>query len=674
MIGTTLLKFLQGKLSGEHAFAYTAEITKFHRAKGSTDYQQAIKFIRDKLVEWNLEKIIVEKYQADGLMRYQTWTPPPAWESVRAELSLAYPEVRPICSFETQPLCLVFGSTSTPSQGLILDVVDIGDGATDQAYANREVYGKVVLTSGSSRTVFQKAVKKRGAIGVLTDYMPSQNSSIRRTPCDLPDAVNYASFPVTHEDMGKTAFGFSLSLRQAQEIRELLKNGPVKVKAEVEADLFAGDIQVLTGVIPGTDKEGEVLIIAHLCHPMPGANDNASGCGLAMELARTISRAITQGKLSRPKHSIRFMFVPEMYGTMAYLERHPGLSKRVKAAVNLDMVGEAPETMSVANLVSTPWSLPSVLNDVAEFYMNYVARSGDSFGRVKPGITWLYDVTGFSGGSDHYVLVDSSYGIPCVYLGHWPDRFYHTSMDTIQRVNKDELHRSGLVAGATILTFADPCPDNIRLMYSLVASGAGQRIAKCMDDAYLKALSNRNQDKTKYEETILDAYERGRILLEKELSAVDSVLRCVPKANAAESRKTAKQVKSGLKAIFKSSCERMRLISGLGESSHSARVLKQSDSFQNHVYSREFRGPLSLDHFYELIDEKRREHYHKRQRDDLSFHWRLVEIVNFIDGKRTSGRIASLVSSEYPGLVFDDLKEFIRDLETAGLISLVQEI
>lgn len=675
MIGTALLKLLESMLRGEHALAYTEEITRFHRAMGSSDYQEAIRFIRDKLVEWNLEKTAVERYPADGLTTYQTWTPPPAWEPVRAELSLVHPEDRHICSFETEPVCLVFGSTSTPSQGLILDVVDIGDGVGDQAYSGKEVYGKVVLTSGSSRNAFRFAVKKRGAIGVLTDYMPSQNPSIKRTPCDLPDAVSYASFPVTDEDIGKTAFGFSLSLRQAQEIRLLLKNGPVKIKAQVEADLFPGEIQVLTGIIPGTEKKGEVLIIAHLCHPKPGANDNASGCGLAMELARTISAAIDHGKLTRPKHSIRFMFVPEMYGTIAYLERHPSLSKKIKAAVNLDMVGEAREAMSVANLVSAPWSLPSALNDVAGFYMELVARRGESFGRAEKGIAWLYDITGFSGGSDHYILVDSSYGIPSVYIGHWPDRFYHTGMDTIQMVDKEELLRSGLVTAATVLTFADPCQGNIKLMYSLVASGAGQRIAKCMDEAGLKTLTYANQGKTEAEEAALTltAYERGRILLEKELAAVDSVLRCVPKANVAEARKIAKIIKGNLRTSFKTSYEKNRLITGIDESARHGQVLKKSDSFQNQVYSRVFRGPLSLDYFYGRIDEKRREHYHKRERDDPSFQWRLVEVINFMDGKRALGEIASLVSAEYPGLLLDDLKSFIKDLKAAGLISPVQE-
>ncbi|NLB73287.1 MAG: PqqD family protein, partial [Firmicutes bacterium] len=68
-----------------------------------------------------------------------------------------------------------------------------------------------------------------------------------------------------------------------------------------------------------------------------------------------------------------------------------------------------------------------------------------------------------------------------------------------------------------------------------------------------------------------------------------------------------------------------------------------------------------------------REHYHKREREDPGFQWRLAEVINFMDGKRTLGQIASLVSAEYPGLLIDDLRSFIKDLKTARLISLVQE-
>ena len=48
--------------------------------------------------------------------------------------------------------------------------------------------------------------------------------------------------------------------------------------------------------IAGKTKE-EVTVIAHICHPQPSANDNASGTGAAMEAARAIHRLIERKEL-----------------------------------------------------------------------------------------------------------------------------------------------------------------------------------------------------------------------------------------------------------------------------------------------------------------------------------------------------------------------------------------
>ena len=44
--------------------------------------------------------------------------------------------------------------------------------------------------------------------------------------------------------------------------------------------------------LPGT-LPGEVLVTGHLCHPQPGANDNASGAAAVLETARVPSRCAT---------------------------------------------------------------------------------------------------------------------------------------------------------------------------------------------------------------------------------------------------------------------------------------------------------------------------------------------------------------------------------------------
>jgi hypothetical protein len=55
-------------------------------------------------------------------------------------------------------------------------------------------------------------------------------------------------------------------------------------------------------------------------------------------------------------------------------------------------------------------------------------------------------VTPFSGGSDHMVFADPTVGIPCPMLIQWPDKFYHTSADTLDKVDPAMLRRAGILA------------------------------------------------------------------------------------------------------------------------------------------------------------------------------------------------------------------------------------
>ncbi|NLG80827.1 MAG: DUF4910 domain-containing protein [Firmicutes bacterium] len=676
MVGSKLVESLKREISGGRALVYASEIARFHRAKGSSDFSQAARYIRDKLASWGIERATVERYPIDGKKTYGTWTPPPAWEPVCATLSLVHPEDRLICDFETEPMCLVFGSTSTPPGGLVLEVVDIGDGRSDDVYVTHSVAGKLVLTSGTARAAFVNAVKKRGAVGVLTDHMVHEDPSIGRTRCDLPDAINYAGFPVKHEDMGKMAFGFSLSHRQAEELRSLLKKGPVQVRAVVEARLFPGEMHVVTGIVPGrSPQDGEVLIIAHLCHPKPGANDNASGCGLAMELARAISESIAEGRLERPRLGVRFMFVPEMYGTMAYLDRHPGWARKVRAGVNLDMVGESRETMSIANLVTTPWSLPSPLNDVAAFYMKAVAADGKMYEGSEAAESWHHNIAGFAGGSDHYILVDSSFKVPCVYLGHWPDRFYHSNMDTVERLDADELLRVGLVAGSTALTFAAGDLEAAEFMMNVADAGARQRVTKAASASCEAAVMC--PDPSKRPETARAFARRLDVLLDRDLAALDEVARLVPADDASRVREMARALKRGIRAAARTSRAKVNLFAGTADTgiqegptrARRREALGSSDEAgAGAVYTRLFRGPLDPAYLYDRVGERRREHYEGKQKDDPSFQLKLIEAVNYMDGRRTLGRIAALVATEFPGFTLDDLKGFVEDLEKAGLV------
>ena len=98
---------------------------------------------------------------------------------------------------------------------------------------------------------------------------------------------------------------FSITPRGSQLLRELLKKGPVKVRANVDSRYYAGVYPYVTGVIRGTDGANaeEVLSLGHLFEQ--GAHDNATGVASIIGAAETLNRLIQAGKLPRPKRTIR---------------------------------------------------------------------------------------------------------------------------------------------------------------------------------------------------------------------------------------------------------------------------------------------------------------------------------------------------------------------------------
>ncbi|NIW11051.1 MAG: DUF4910 domain-containing protein, partial [Gammaproteobacteria bacterium] len=166
-------------------------------------------------------------------------------------------------------------------------------------------------------------VYKRGAAGVITDTLTYEIKNFRES-IDLPDAHAYQAIWPTKEELNKVTFGFSITKRQGNQLRALLKQKKtVTLKAIVDAKLFPGKLDIITATIKGKTKPNqEIFLIAHLCHPKPSANDNASGSGLLLEIARTIIALIQKGKIPQPKRTIRFFWVPEIYGTIAYLHKH----------------------------------------------------------------------------------------------------------------------------------------------------------------------------------------------------------------------------------------------------------------------------------------------------------------------------------------------------------------
>lgn len=125
----------------------------------------------------------------------------------------------------------------------------------------------------------------------------------------------------------KRRWGFCLSEQQLQSLAE----GDYEVL--VDSDISPGSLSIAELYLPG-ESEQEVLFSTYSCHPSM-ANDQLSGVGLATFLARW------QQKQPRRRYSYRFVFLPEIIGSAAYLElRRSALQQKVISAFNLTCVGD----------------------------------------------------------------------------------------------------------------------------------------------------------------------------------------------------------------------------------------------------------------------------------------------------------------------------------------------
>ena len=95
-----------------------------------------------------------------------------------------------------------------------------------------------------------------------------------------------------------------------------------------------------------------------------------------LESARMLNTLIQSGKLPRQGRTLRFIWGPEVEGTMAFLSGHPEIRRSMRADVHMDMVGGDPyKNKSILHVTETPWSLPSFVTDVGELFAETI-RNG----------------------------------------------------------------------------------------------------------------------------------------------------------------------------------------------------------------------------------------------------------------------------------------------------------
>jgi len=647
---------MQEHVSGHLTKGYVADIARYHRLQATPGFLEAARYCQQRFQQFGVEAQVLGFPAREGTMCWG-WPMFQEWEASSGVLELVQPEeqARKLADYNEERLSLI--QRSAPFEGEV-EVVLLENGEEWSEYEGLDLRGKVVFTRGDRDRVHYLAVEKHGAVGIITDVMKELPGL--RHPMDLPDARQYTSFWWYGGE--QKCFGFVLSPKEGARLRALIKQQdregkpPVRVRARVESRFWDGEINVVSALIPGQTEE-EVVLLAHLCHPQGAANDNASGSATVLEAARVLQALISSGTLDRPRRGIRFLLVPEMMGFAAYLAHNEELIPHMVAALNLDMVGEDQALCgSILTIERAPGALANYADDLVLRLVEETSSGAANYAGLEGQSTSQHAVAPFSGGSDHCLLVDPSVGVPCPMLNQWPDKFYHTSADTLDKVDPITLARAGTIATTYAYFLANAQSKEAAWLVEEVLSRFKAEVLKCLRDAMTH--SDEDQSAQKGSQPVA---KRVDFLLQRSERALAS-LRRLGEIEVSPCQQEAKSFAKGELARVE------RLISEPRREPPDDRWEREAATI---VPSRVCPGPIDLKNFTnKMSDEEYETWWRVYKADPEGTYVYPAMLLYWADGHRNVSEISDLIELETGKRVTELLVTCCRLWERLKLVKL----
>src|SRR6266851_1698694 len=482
---------LRDESSGAVPYENLRYLTGLHRVPATPEFDQAAQFILQRAREYGLADAHSEQFPIDGTRNYGLMRSYLAWTVEEARLWEIRPQHILLGDWKTDPIHLADYSHSADVER---ELVDVGNGASEGDYSGKDVRGKIVLADGVLARVQEFAIAQHGAVGIVSD-MPNQTTAWSGLDTTV---VRWGHLDARQP----SGFAFMVSHQTAEALRSRSRGSePVILNAHAKATVGPGHWTVVTGTIPGTDSAAaEIVYSCHLDHERPGANDDGSGCVTILETARVLAHLIDSGQLPRPKRTLRFVWGPEVEGTMAFLASHPEIKQRLRANIHMDMVGGDPfKNKLVFHVTGTSWSLPSFVTDVGAVFLDAIRTAASEYAAGEmPADTGVVetrsggqgtrneliaDVTPYSSGSDHVDYDSSTIAVPSLYLRDWPDIYIHTDHDTLDQIDATKLRRVALLGAASGYVYATLDGERSRALLPFYTSQSEIRLAQIFQQA-----------------------------------------------------------------------------------------------------------------------------------------------------------------------------------------------
>jgi len=387
-------------------------------AKIKRNVEELCRIAPDRFVGTEGDKKAIEYVKACfeelGLEVRETPIHVPSWQETKP------PIIRIMATGEELEGISASFAVSTPVGGLTADLVLVRDGK-DQDYEGRDVSGKIVVlteeTLGFSKfwmgTYVDRAARN-GAVGVIL---------IHPMPWPYRISMEAGNSVIANRFCEKKVPTVCISGIEGLKLMHAIGRGDTKIYFETSNKIEPRDSVVMSAFHQGTEfPEQRIAFVGHRDNAnTPGANDNGTGTGTILELARVLSK-------TAPKRSFEFISSTAEEGVTEgiwqYIETHKEeLKKNMKAVLDTDMVGVGGVPIQVdmghwpdAKPQQHPKWLLEMVEQVAE-------EMGYGFGRLT--CEWGYPEEGRF----------NAIGVPSTVLWQPDDPYYHSIYDTPDHLN-----------------------------------------------------------------------------------------------------------------------------------------------------------------------------------------------------------------------------------------------
>jgi aminoglycoside 3-N-acetyltransferase len=333
----TEARALAAQVSAQRARENTVAIWECARGMDSGSIWRAAETAVERLRAAGIADARVEALPADG-SAVNGWLLPVAWDVRAAVLDLVLPDGRTerLADYKIDPQSVAACCPPTPRGRWMTGRIQ--EPPPDGAAPGSPRGCFVLVAPEQCRADANAAAAASGAIAVITTS---------RT--DYADARKYLNNVVPFTNDVPSVPCFVLSPHAEQRLRAALRTqADVTLRCRVAGRRYAGRMPMVTGSVGAGGPP--LYLCAHIDEI--GAQDNASGCGVAIEALRVLQAAVASPSASAPRRAIRFFFSAEVRGQQAWLAAQAQLPTFL-AGLNLDQVGTPSRRDSEPMIVRT---------------------------------------------------------------------------------------------------------------------------------------------------------------------------------------------------------------------------------------------------------------------------------------------------------------------------------